>query len=151
MIYVLNGPNLNLLGTREIEIYGRQSLSEMNEWIQKQRDQCPLRFLQSNSEGQLIDSLQEANEMARGVVLNAGGYSHTSVAIHDCIRAIRIPVVEVHISNIHARESFRRETLTGRAAAAVISGMGAQGYLAAIDHLMALYFEGAGEHMGTVN
>jgi 3-dehydroquinate dehydratase II len=141
MIYIINGPNLNLLGKREPQIYGQQSLIELNAWISRQREHCNFRFLQSNSEGQIIDFLHEAGELAQGVVINPGGYTHTSVAIHDAIKAISPPVVEVHLSQIFARESFRQESITARAAHALISGLGGRGYLAAVDFILSCSFE----------
>jgi 3-dehydroquinate dehydratase-2 len=136
VIYVLNGPNLNLLGLREPEIYGRDTLDDIAGMIEDRARELEVRveIRQSNHEGHLIDWLQEANaEGARAVILNAGGFTHTSVAIHDSIKAISVPVIEVHLSNPQARESFRRRSLVASAAKGSIAGFGALGYLLALD------------------
>ena len=134
-IYVLNGPNLNLLGTREPEIYGRQTLDDV-------RGLCEARaaalghavvFRQSNHEGELIDWIQEAREAACALVINPAGFGHTSVAILDALKAANIPVVECHLSNPAARESFRRKTYVSLAAAGVVSGFGAASYELAVE------------------
>ncbi|MEQ1707083.1 MAG: type II 3-dehydroquinate dehydratase [Terricaulis sp.] len=134
-IYVLNGPNLNLLGTREPEIYGRASLADIEQACAARAGQLgrTIIFRQSNIEGELVDWLQEAREKACAVVLNAGGYTHTSVALHDAIKAIAIPVIETHLSNPGAREEFRHVSLVGRAAKGVIAGFGATSYLLAVE------------------
>lgn len=134
-IYVLNGPNLNLLGTREPEIYGRASLADIEQACAARAAQLgrTIVFRQSNIEGELVDWLQEAREKACAVVLNAGGYTHTSVALHDAIKAIGVPVIETHLSNPAAREEFRHVSLVGRAAKGVIAGFGATSYLLAIE------------------
>ncbi|HCK83930.1 MAG TPA: 3-dehydroquinate dehydratase, partial [Hyphomonadaceae bacterium] len=126
-IYVLNGPNLNLLGTRELEIYGRASLADIEQACAARAAQLgrTIVFRQSNIEGELVNWLQEAREQACAVVLNAGGYTHTSVALHDAIKAIGVPVIETHLSNPAAREEFRHASLVGRAAKGVIAGFGA--------------------------
>ncbi len=136
LIYVLNGPNLNLLGLREPEIYGSDTLDDLADRLQAKADERGVRIeiRQSNHEGHLIDWLHEARvEGAKAVILNAGGFSHASVAIHDAIRAIELPVIEVHISNPAARESFRRRSLVGAAAQGSISGFGLLGYELALD------------------
>lgn len=136
LIYVLNGPNLNLLGTREPEIYGADSLDDIAARLTEQAEALgvELDFRQSNHEGHLIDWLHEAQgQGAKAVLLNAGGLSHTSVALHDAVRAITTPVIEVHLSNPQAREEFRQVSLTGRAALGSICGFGATGYALALD------------------
>ncbi len=140
-IYVLNGPNLNLLGTREPEIYGRAKLADVEKLCRARASAhgFAVEFRQSNHEGQIVDWLQEARaEKAAGVVLNPAGYTTTSVAILDAILAIGMPVIEVHISNIHAREPFRHRSYVSKAAKAVICGFGVEGYGLAIDGLAGL-------------
>ncbi len=134
-IYVLNGPNLNLLGTREPEIYGRVTLAEIERACADRAGQLgrTVLFRQSNIEGELVNWLQEARDKAAAVVLNAGAYTHTSIAIHDAIKAIGIPVIETHLSNPAAREEFRHVSLVGQAAKGVIAGFGATSYLLAIE------------------
>ena len=136
LIYVLNGPNLNLLGLREPEIYGSDTLDDVGDRLEKHAKGLGVRIdmRQSNHEGHLIDWLHEANrEGAKAVLLNAGGFTHTSVALHDAIKAIRVPVIEVHLSNPQARESFRRRSLVATAARGTIAGFGALGYELALD------------------
>jgi 3-dehydroquinate dehydratase-2 len=136
LIYVLNGPNLNLLGTREPEIYGADTLDDIAGRIEGRAKQLgvALDIRQSNHEGHLIDWLHEAQAKgAKAVLLNAGGFSHTSVALHDAVKAIAVPVIEVHLSNPQARESFRRRSLIASAAAGTIAGFGALGYELALD------------------
>src|SRR5688500_11172034 len=135
-IYVLNVRNLNLLGLREPEIYGSDTLDDIAGAIEDRARALGLEIdmRQSNHEGHLIDWLQEANaEGAKAVILNAGGFTHTSVAIHDAIKAIAVPVIEVHLSNPQARESFRRRSLVAQAARGTIAGFGALGYELALD------------------
>ena len=135
-IYVLNGPNLNLLGLREPEIYGSDTLDDIAGRLEDRARALGLEIemRQSNHEGHLIDWLHEANaEGAKAVILNAGGFTHTSVAIHDAIKAIAVPVIEVHLSNPQARESFRRRSLVAPVAKGSISGLGALGYELALD------------------
>ena len=143
-IYVLNGPNLNLLGTREPEIYGRATLADIEQACAARAAQLgrQIVFRQSNIEGELVDWLQEARDKASAVVLNAGAYTHTSVALHDAIKAIPIPVIETHLSNPAAREDFRHVSLVGRAARGVIAGFGATSYLLAIEAAALLANEG---------
>lgn len=134
-IYVLNGPNLNLLGTREPEVYGRATLGDIEKACAERARQLgrAVVFRQSNVEGELVNWLQEARDKACAVVLNAGGYTHTSVALHDAIKAIGIPVIETHLSNPAAREDFRHVSLVGKAARGVIAGFGATSYLLAVE------------------
>jgi 3-dehydroquinate dehydratase-2 len=139
-IYVLNGPNLNLLGTREPETYGHASLADVEALCKTTAAQFGLAAdcRQSNREGGLIDFVHEAHAgKAAGIVINAGGYSHTSIALHDALAAVKIPAVEVHISNIYARESFRHHSFTAKAAFATLCGFGIDGYRLAINGLAA--------------
>jgi 3-dehydroquinate dehydratase-2 len=136
LIYVLNGPNLNLLGAREPEIYGADTLDDIAGRLEDRARTLGVRvdIRQSNHEGHLIDWLHEAQATgAKAVLLNAGGFSHTSVAIHDAVKAIAVPVIEVHLSNPQARESFRRRSLIAAAARGTIAGFGALGYELALD------------------
>lgn len=140
-VYVLNGPNLNLLGTREPETYGRSTLGDVEKLCRAAAKRHGLRveFRQSNHEGQIIDWIQEARaKHAAGVVINPAGYSHTSIAILDALLALDAPVIEVHISDIRKREPFRRHSYASQAARAVICGMGIDGYVRAIDDLAAM-------------
>ena len=134
-IFVLNGPNLNLLGTREPRIYGTQTLSDIEATLQQRAKALKLKLdvRQSNHEGVLIDWLNEALAKASAVIINAGGYSHTSVAIRDAVAALPIPVIEVHLTNIYAREGFRRTSLLGQVARGSIIGLGPLGYIVALD------------------
>jgi len=135
-IFVLNGPNLNLLGMREPEIYGHDTLDDIaNQLDDRARDLgLTIDLRQSNHEGHLVDWLHEAQSFeAKAVLLNAGGFTHTSVAIHDAVKAIKTPVIEVHLSNPHARESFRHVSLIGQAAKGTIAGFGALSYTLALE------------------
>lgn len=136
-VLVLHGPNLNLLGEREKEIYGSLPLEVINQRIIDYGITLDMevRPYQSNSEGVLMDTLQEARKWAAGVVINPGGYSHTSVALHDTILAIHIPVVEVHLSNIFSREEFRRRSITAAACVGSVSGFGWRSYLLGLQAL----------------
>jgi 3-dehydroquinate dehydratase-2 len=140
-IYVLNGPNLNLLGTRQPETYGRASLADV-ETLCRESAACfglTVDFRQSNHEGEIIDSIHEAGRTAAlGLVINPAGYSHTSVAILDAVLGVAIPTIEVHISNIHMRESFRHHSYVSRGAKAVICGFGIDGYRLAVEGLAAM-------------
>lgn len=133
-VLVIHGPNLNLLGKREPNIYGKLSFEAINQKLIEAGHGLDLEVtvFQSNHEGELIDQLQAAESWAEGVVFNPGGYTHTSVALHDAIASIDIPVIEVHISNIFARENFRKESMTAPACAGTISGLGWQSYLLGI-------------------
>src|SRR5213596_3573591 len=139
-IYVLNGPNLNLLGTREPETYGHATLADVEKLCVATAAQFGLEAdcRQSNREGELIDFIHEARvNKAAGIVINAGGYSHTSIALHDALVAVKIPAVEVHVSNVYAREDFRHHSFTARAAFASLCGFGIDGYRLAIHGLAA--------------
>jgi 3-dehydroquinate dehydratase II len=140
-IYVLNGPNLNLLGTREPELYGRATLAEVEKLCHATAERFGLavEFRQSNHEGQIVDWIQQARaENAAGLIINPAGYTTTSVAILDALYVLKAPVIEVHITNIHARESFRRHSYVSRAARGVICGFGVDGYALAIAGLAAM-------------
>lgn len=135
-VYVLNGPNLNLLGLREPEIYGSDTLDDIAAALEDQARGLGLEIdlRQSNHEGHLIDWLHEANgEGAKGVILNAAAFTHTSVALHDAIKAIKVPVIEVHLSNPHKREEFRHKSFIASAARGTIAGFGALSYTLALD------------------
>ncbi len=137
-VYVLNGPNLNLLGTREPHIYGHATLADVEKLCQAaaQRHGLAVVFRQSNHEGQIIDWIQEARaEKAAGLLLNPAGFTTTSIVILDALMTMQAPVIEVHISNIHAREEFRHNSYVSKAARAVICGFGVEGYALAIDGL----------------
>ena len=139
-IYVLNGPNLNLLGIREPEKYGRFTLADVERLCVETAAQFGLKAdcRQSNREGELIDFIHEAHaKKAVGIILNAAGYSHTSIALHDAIKGVNIPTVEVHITNIHSRENFRHHSFTAMAAFASLTGFGIEGYRLAISGLAA--------------
>ncbi len=139
-ILILNGPNLNLLGEREPEVYGHKTLSDIASECQLIAEQHGYTIVskQSNHEGELIDAIQEARQSAVGIVLNPGAYSHTSVALRDAISSIDIPVIEVHISNIHAREEFRHYSFISAVVDGVICGCGTDGYQYATQRLLAL-------------
>jgi 3-dehydroquinate dehydratase II len=140
-IYVLNGPNLNLLGTRQPEIYGRATIEVVERLCREtaERHTLGLVFRQSNYEGEIVDWIQEARgEKAAGLVINPAAYTHTSVAIFDALSILDVPIIEVHISNIHARESFRRRSYVSPVARAVVCGFGVQGYSLAITGLAAM-------------
>lgn len=135
-IQIVNGPNLNLLGVREPGIYGSDSFES---YLPKLREQYPdveIEYYQSNVEGELINKIQEVGFSFDGIVLNAGAYTHTSIALHDCIRAIQCPVVEVHISNVHQREDFRHHSFISAACKGVVCGFGLNSYRLAIEGLL---------------
>jgi len=143
---VINGPNLNLLGQRDPGTYGSVTLKELEARV-KGRAQAlnvEVAFFQSNSEGAIIDLLQREASSVQGVIINPGALTHYSLALRDALADVKAPVVEVHLSNIHARESFRRRSVTGEAAQGVIAGLGWRGYLAALEYLVALEKEGQG-------
>lgn len=136
-ISVLNGPNLNRLGHREPEIYGRATLEDVEKMLQDQFPETPFHFFQSNHEGELIDALHEAMAAeAAGIVFNPGSFAHTSIALRDAVASISVPVIEVHISNIYGREDFRRTLVIAPAGDGVITGLGIQGYALAVEALL---------------
>ena len=140
-IYVLNGPNLNLLGTREPHIYGRSTLKDVEKLCRKTADAhgYAVEFRQSNHEGQIVDWIHEAGaNKAAGIVLNPAGLTHTSVSVHDAIKAVSVPVIECHITNIHAREPWRHHSYVSFVAKAIICGFGIAGYALAIDGVAAM-------------
>lgn len=132
-IYVLNGPNLNLLGTREPEIYGSTTLEDIHQHMTAAAPQAIISFRQTNSEGELVDWVQEASQKAEILIVNAGAYTHTSIALHDALRACEARIYEVHLSNPAAREPFRSTNYVAPCATASIAGFGARGYLMALD------------------
>lgn len=136
---IINGPNLNLLGKREPEIYGTQDFESFFEILRKTYSEVKLDYYQSNVEGELINKLHEVGFAYDGIVINPGGYSHTSVAIADAIASIKTPCIEVHISNIYAREAYRHDSLTAGKCIGVISGFGMWSYEMALQHLVDNY------------
>ena len=132
----MNGPNLNLLGVREPGIYGSQSFEAYFEELKKRFPQVTLEYYQSNVEGELINKLQEVGFTYDGIVLNAGAYTHTSVALHDCIRSLKTPVIEVHISNVHQREDFRHHSFISPVCKGIICGFGLDSYRLAIESFL---------------
>ena len=135
-IEIINGPNLNLTGQRQPEIYGTVTMEQMVAGLRERFPQAEIGYYQSNVEGEIINRLHEVGFSADGIVLNAGGYSHTSVAIHDAIAAITSPVIEVHISNIFAREEYRRHSLLSDVCQGVVCGLGLEGYRFAVESLL---------------
>ena len=135
VIFVLNGPNLNLMGSGDVRLTGGKSLDELRDMLDERGKALGLSvdFRQSNHEGELVDWLQEAMAKASAVILNAGGYAHTSIAIRDAASALQVPVIEVHLSNIYAREHFRRQSLVAQVARGSIVGLGPLGYVLALD------------------
>jgi 3-dehydroquinate dehydratase-2 len=136
LIYVLNGPNLNLLGKRQPEIYGYETLKDVEEKMRQRAVALGLeiKFFQSNHEGDIIDRIHEARDKAQGIIINPAAYTHTSIAILDALNTFEAPVVEVHISNVHKRESFRHHSYVSLRAEAVIAGMGTLGYQVALEY-----------------
>jgi 3-dehydroquinate dehydratase-2 len=135
-IQIINGPNLNLLGKREPSVYGSKSFEDFLEELKGQFPNAGLHYYQSNVEGELINKIQEVGFSFDGIVLNAGAYTHTSVAIHDAIAGVKTPVVEVHISNVYAREEFRHKSLITSKCVGMITGFGLEGYSMAIRYLL---------------
>ena len=133
---IVNGPNLNLLGAREPSLYGKQTFEEFLQTFRLNHPQIQIDFYQSNIEGELIDKLQQADSIYQGIVLNAAAYTHTSIGIGDVVKAIQTPVVEVHISNVYAREVFRQTSFISPNAAGIIVGCGLHGYALAIQQLI---------------
>jgi len=139
-IIILNGPNLNLLGEREQEKYGKVTLDDIENTCKKFADKnnVKLSFFQSNIEGELVDQIQKARLNFQGLIINAGGYTHTSVAIHDALKILKIPIIELHITNIYNREEFRHKSLIGKVANGVICGLGTDGYTMALQAIIKL-------------
>jgi 3-dehydroquinate dehydratase II len=133
-IQIINGPNLNLLGKREPSVYGNQSFEEFFETLKKRFSSLELHYYQSNVEGEIINKLHDIGFSFDGIIVNAGAYTHTSVAIHDAIGAIKTPVVEVHISNVYAREEFRHKSLITSKCAGMMTGFGMEGYALALEY-----------------
>ena len=134
-IQIINGPNLNLLGKREPGIYGNSSFEDYLADLRAKYPNVEIDYFQSNIEGEMIDKMQQVGFTVDGIVLNAGAYTHTSVALHDCIRAITSPVIEVHISNVHQREQFRHHSMISSACKGVICGFGLDSYRLAVEGL----------------
>lgn len=143
-IYILNGPNLNLLGTREPEVYGTETLADLEQRCVRKAAALGLsvEFRQSNAESELVDCIQEARANGAGLIVNAGAYSHTSIAMLDALLACNVPIVEVHLSNIFTREPFRHQSYISRAAKGVICGFGGLGYELAIEALASAISDG---------
>lgn len=139
-ITILNGPNLNLLGTREPEIYGTTTLADIQAMCESAalKQGLSVVFKQSNHEGELVDWVQQAGRESAGIIINAGAYTHTSVALHDALKSVAIPIIEVHLSNPHAREAFRHHSYVSSLAKGVICGLGARGYVVAVEALAEL-------------
>jgi 3-dehydroquinate dehydratase-2 len=137
-ILIINGPNLNMLGKREPDVYGNESLSDIEKWtIEKIKLKAKTEWFQSNVEGEIVSRIQAAHsESFDALVINPGGYAHTSVAIHDALKILKIPVIEVHLSQVYKREEFRHTLLTAKAASAIMSGLGKQSYYRAIQSLL---------------
>ncbi|MBS1779390.1 MAG: type II 3-dehydroquinate dehydratase [Bacteroidetes bacterium] len=135
-IAIINGPNLNLIGTREVDVYGGQSLDEFYKVLQQEFPQVSFEFYQSNVEGEIINFLHSCRGRVKGIVFNGGAYTHTSIAIPDAIAAINIPTIEVHISNIYAREEFRKHSYTAAKCVGCITGLGLRGYTLATQYFV---------------
>ena len=132
-ILIINGPNLNLLGKREPTIYGNASFEDYLETLRSRYPQCDIAYYQSNIEGEMINKIHEVGFTYDGIILNAGAYTHTSIALHDAIKAVTTPVVEVHISNVHAREAFRHVSMLSAACRGVVIGFGLDSYRLALE------------------
>lgn len=137
-VIIINGPNLNLLGTREPGIYGTETMESYLKTLRKRYPSVEVEYYQSNVEGELINKMQEVGFSYDGIILNAGAYTHTSIALLDCIRALQIPVIEVHISNVNNREEFRRHSIIGPGCKGTIQGFGLDSYRLAIEALLTL-------------
>jgi len=150
IVAVLNGPNLNLLGLRQPELYGRATLADVEALARARADALglALEFRQSNLEGELIGWVQACRDRASGIVINPAGYTHTSVALLDALLASELPVIEVHLTNIHRREPFRQTSITGRAATGLIAGLGPAGYALALEAMACLIAEAAAKSPG---
>lgn len=135
-IQIINGPNLNLLGKREPTVYGNRSFEDYLDILRARYPECEIAYYQSNVEGGLINKIHEVGFTYDGIILNAGAYTHTSIALHDAIKAVTTPVVEVHISNVHARESFRHVSMLSAACKGVILGFGLDSYRLAVESLL---------------
>ncbi len=135
-IQIINGPNLNLLGRREPTVYGSASFESCLSKLRARYPECEIEYFQSNIEGEMIDKIHEVGFGCDGIILNAGAYTHTSIALHDAIRAVTAPVVEVHISNVHAREAFRHVSMISAACKGVILGFGLDSYRLALEALI---------------
>lgn len=135
-IQIINGPNLNLLGKREPETYGNQTFEDYFKQLQSRFPSIELSYYQSNIEGEIINKIHEVGFLIDGIILNAGAYTHTSIAIHDAIAAIKSPVIEVHISNVYAREEFRHKSLITSKCKGLITGFGMEGYALAVQYLL---------------
>ncbi|MBR0489925.1 MAG: type II 3-dehydroquinate dehydratase [Prevotella sp.] len=135
-ILIMNGPNLNLLGTREPGVYGHETMDTCMKNLREQYPDITLEYYQSNVEGEMINKLQEVGFTYDGIVLNAGAYTHTSIALLDCIRSLKTPVIEVHISNVHAREDFRHQSVISAGCKGVIAGFGLDSYRLAVEALI---------------
>lgn len=133
---IINGPNLNLLGTREPELYGSRSFEDFLTELKERFPNVSFDYFQSNHEGAIIDKIQACNGKTNGILFNGAGFTHTSIAIADAFAAVPVPVVEVHISNIHAREAFRQHSYTGAKAMGVITGLGLEGYALAVQYFL---------------
>ena len=133
-IQIINGPNLNLLGKRETSIYGSQSFEDFFETLKKRFSETQLHYYQSNVEGEIVNKLHEVGFSFDGIILNAGAYTHTSVAIHDAVGGIKTPVIEVHISNVYGREEFRHKSLITSKCVGMMTGFGMEGYALALEY-----------------
>lgn len=138
-ILVLNGPNLNLLGTRQPEVYGRTSLADIEALCQEwaKTSDCTVSFAQSNHEGVLVDAIHAARGQQDGIILNAGAYTHSSIALMDALSSVEVPAIELHLSNVHAREEFRHTSYIAKVAVGLICGFGAHGYVLALEAMKA--------------
>ncbi len=138
-LLVVNGPNLNMLGQRDPAIYGTMTLPEIEEEVRRRARELgvEVEFFQANGEGQIIDYLQQHAPGSEGIIINPGAYTHYSVALRDALDSLRVPIVEVHLSNIYGREPFRRRSLTAEVAKGIIAGLGWRGYIAALEYLVA--------------